>query len=410
MSTTFSRLQGRFSLGAKLVSQCDYQIEPKAFIPTAGHPFPIGGPFSEVWSAPGRLCLYVSQPGETPLYYRSTPREIVWSEHRLHLGPDAPVHKVEPGTVVEWNHGESSPIVHRIEELPNPPIAPPMKRDPIGAYLERLTTAVQQRVATLDHGSIGIAMSGGADSTLIAWILQQLNVPFTPFTACAEPTAPDAQRAIMIAKALQFPAPVLCPASMSNLDDLRVVAALYGGIGRTTRILQQGMSHLAIVRACQSHGINAIFCGHGQDDIMGRFASFYPDQQERLRTAQQNGSPQQISEVWRDIRRESVQSQPQLHEVISLYASIFRRYYIQVRMPYFDHGVLGWVFSQSTGVIPITHLYKPFVQQIMVQLGLEEFFPSNYTSTGFTRGTGFPQDIGFGDLPYYAELKEEFPK
>jgi asparagine synthetase B (glutamine-hydrolysing) len=410
MSTIYQRLQGRFRLGAAPIDQCDYQIEPTAFVSAAGHPFPIGGPFSKAWSAPGRLCLYVSQPGETPLYYRSFPREIVWSEHRLQLGPDAPIQAVEPGTVVEWVCGEAAPIVHRIESLPHPEIAAPTLRDPIGAYLDRLMNAVKQRAETVDRGAIGVAMSGGADSTLIAWVLQQLDIPLTPFVACAEPTAPDVQRAMMIAQALQMPTPVPCPVSMANLDDLRVVAALYGGIGRTTRILQQGMSHLAIVRACQSHGVTTIFCGHGQDDIMGRFASFYPDQQHRLREAQQNGSPQQISEVWRDIRRESVESQPQLHEVIALYASIFRRYSVNVRMPYFDHAVLDWVFSQSTGTIPITHLYKPFVQQIMVRLGLEEWFPKNYTSTGFTRGTGFPQDIGFADLPFYAELKQEFPK
>lgn len=389
------QLQGQYSIKSKTVRQADHQIEPQHWKTVDGYKLPVRGPFTQVTADRGTAVLYVSQPGEVPLYYSLIRGAIRWSEWSS-LPNAVPV---KPGTAVVWN--PQGVKVLTIESLPCPPIDTSYdEASAITKYKELLLAAVQRRLPADSQAPIAVAQSGGADSTLVAWALNYLGRAIVPITASSSSKSQDVLRAGKILAELGCPAPITLTIPMHDIDHLHEAVSLYGGVGRTAKHLQQAASHLAIAQKCKELGIHTIFAGHGQDDIQGRLSEVGWDGRDRLKSSENQ------SIVWRDIRVEALRKQPLLYEVIHLNAGIFRPHNIEVRMPYFDFEFMSWVLSQPTNIVPVS-THKPLVLKVLrtVLPNSQSYFPPSYSSTGFTDGAGFPRFTGVRELPFYQELQ-----
>nr|MCU0551873.1 hypothetical protein [Leptolyngbya sp. Prado105] len=173
------RLHGHYSIRSQPVTQQDFQISPCAFRVIDGIKLPIRGPFTQVVAQRGIVALYVSQPGETPLYYSMTPGWIHWSEQKLALLGKPKL--IEQGTVVIWQAGKVDSAA--IDELPCPEIGEVIPQETaIAQYQQCILNAVRLR---LKGCRVAVAQSGGADSLLITWALHQLGATVVPMTVCS---------------------------------------------------------------------------------------------------------------------------------------------------------------------------------------------------------------------------------
>ncbi|MHC5730320.1 MAG: hypothetical protein ACYTXY_40680, partial [Nostoc sp.] len=97
------RLSGKYHLKSSPVYQADLQIKPEFFVEIEGWQMPVNGPFTLVKAERGTVALYVSSPGETPLYYTATSHCLHWGEQKFRL--PSPTKRVNAGEMVIWEPG-----------------------------------------------------------------------------------------------------------------------------------------------------------------------------------------------------------------------------------------------------------------------------------------------------------------
>ena len=115
-------------------------------------------------------------------------------------------------------------------------------RDSINLAVEKLTS--------LDtaNTTIGLALSGGLDSSILATILHQLKVPFQAITIANNPNHPDIVHAQILAEQLGFPHKIVI---IQTADTKDTYWHLFN-----TFILE---------------GINKVVCGDAIDEILGGY-------------------------------------------------------------------------------------------------------------------------------------------
>lgn len=384
------RIAGSYQRKDQPLIQSDLQINPNEYVEFDGAKLPVKGPFTSAIAQFGAVTLYSSFPAEIPLYYSIVNKTVHWGELKRKL--PGKVHQVPPGTAIKIGWGTRT---WKDEKL-LPAIAPHIAlSDAIAQYKELLLLAVARRVETCPPGKIALSCSGGVDSQLIAWALLQLGVDFIPFTACTSYKSWDIYHARRNLSAMKGPIPI--PILITQevvLDQISEALTLYEDIGPTEKYMQQAISHVAIARQCAAMGITSIFNGHGQDDIQGGMRGIYkelvalPDTKEN-------------AETWRDERLRAFNDQQLAWDLNKLFSSIFRHYGVHVRMPYYDWDLMNWALSQRLNIIPIDK-NKPFIKKaasIILPPGL--WNDPNYSSTGYTKGTGW-QDAGSSKLKAFV--------
>jgi asparagine synthetase B (glutamine-hydrolysing) len=369
------RLCGHYSIRSKPVEQLDWQITPKHFKTFSGYKLPIRGPFTQVLCDRGSAVLYVSQPGEVPLYYSITPGWIHWHEQRLAL-PGKPI-RINQGEVVLWN--PKGVETQKIDELPCPAIEPDCSfLEAIKQYKALLIQAIAYRLPD-NVQTVAVSQSGGIDSLMITWGLLQLGIKPLPLTVCTGLDDPDisvAQEVLPQMGAIK-PIPILITQELLNsLVKEALLCFEDADIGN----IKMAIGNLLMARTCQEQGMDVIFNGHAQDDLHGVGGL-------ALGTYRKLTGPS--SERWRDARRKEVHD---ASGMVKMFASTFRRYGVQVRMPYYDADLLEWAFSQPTTIISVHHA-KPFARAVACSvLPPGPWLEPKYNSTGYITGAGLYED------------------
>jgi asparagine synthetase B (glutamine-hydrolysing) len=374
---------GRCSARSVPVNQLDYQIEPQHFATVEGVKLPVRGPFTQAVSNRGTAVLYVSQPGEVPLYFSFTPGWIHWHEQKLAL-PGKP-DRVPQGCALFWS--PEACHVELIEDLPLPSIAPPISQaEAIAQYQQCLLNAVKRRVGK--QRVVAVAQSGGPDSLLLTWALLQLGIQPVPLTVCTSPDVLD----ITAARAATIK--MRCPTIPIVVTEADLKPLIYEACLCLEEIessnIRMAIGNILMARKCQELGINLIFIGHGQDDVFGKGTLM------KAVVAEQIGTP---SERWRDARQVGTAATAGM---MKMFASTFRRYGVETRMPYYDSELLVWAFSQPVEVLPI-EFKKQFVHTVARACLPPGSWLNPKHSIGYLTGAGLSLKGRFKQHPLFQE-------
>lgn len=237
-----------------------------------------------------KLVLSRDRLGKKPLYVRRGLKSLRWSsaasalwERDLSINDDATqcflrfgyvidpitpregVIAVTPGTAIEIDLDSLSEKVHRVESR--------LKRKPL-SFRRLLTLAVESR--TYPNDEIGISLSGGLDSTLIAIICKELGLNVSSYTArWTDSDKPsyndDAKRAKLIAKELDIE---------HNEVEMISVESMPRYLREYVRIMEEpnnnptGISMLNLYSEMQKDGIRLALTGDGADELFGGYARY----------------------------------------------------------------------------------------------------------------------------------------
>ncbi|MFN6475328.1 asparagine synthase-related protein [Nostoc sp. DedQUE07] len=366
------RISGNYHLKSDSIYQADLQIKPDTFAEKEGWLLPINGPFTLVKAERGTAILYVSSPGETPLYYTATPASLHWGEQKLKLPKSAK--RVNPGEMIIWEPGYITkqvidnilvsnirgdyPIVSAYEE-----------------YARLILFAVQKRLATCPQSHrVAIAQSGGLDSLILAWALHTLGVEVYPLTVCTNSTNLDITAATACLENWGLkPIPIVV--ENSQIEELlkEAIACLEDV---ETSNLRMAMGSLLMARKCQELEIQSIFIGHGHDDIHGKGTL--------VKAALKHVTEGNESERWAIARKNVTLA---TGGMLKMFSSTFRSYGVHVRMPYYDRDLLNWAFSQPTSIIPVT-FDKSFVRDFATTVLPNGEWLNKKHSVGYLTGAG----------------------
>ncbi|PHK26295.1 hypothetical protein VF10_04045, partial [Nostoc linckia z13] len=376
---------GKYHLKSSPIHQIDSQINPQSFAEYEGWTLPANGPFSLVKAERGIVILYVSAPGETPLYYTAKPHSLHWGEQKFKL--PSPAKKVNAGELIIW---EPSYITKQIIDnilapkiQANYPIA-----DAYEAYTQLILNAVANRLATCPESNrVAVAQSGGLDSLLLTWALHKLGVEVYPLTVCTNPNDLDITAASACLECWGLkPIPIV----LENLETEELLKEAIACLEDTeTSNLRMAMGNLLMARKCNEIGIQSIFVGHGHDDIHGKGTLV----KAALKQVTQGEGE---SERWAIARKNVTLA---TGGMLKMFASTFRSYGVHVRMPYYDRELLNWAFSQPTSIIPVT-FDKSFVRDFANTVLPKGEWLNKKHSVGYLTGAGlsFKQPL-FKDNP-----------
>ncbi|MFN6474054.1 MAG: asparagine synthase-related protein [Nostoc sp. SerVER01] len=379
------RLSGKYDLKSSPIHQIDSQISPQSLIGYEGWTLPVNGPFSLVKAERGMVILYVSAPGETPLYYTAKPHSLHWGEQKFQL--PSPAKKVNAGELIIW---EPSYITKQIVDNI---LTPKIQTDyPIGdayqAYTELILNAVNKRLATCpENNRVAVAQSGGLDSLLLTWALHKLGVEVYPLTVCTSSSDLDITAASACLECWGLkPIPIVLENSQTEELLKEAIACLED---TETSNLRMAMGNLLMARKCNEIGIQAIFVGHGHDDIHGKGTLV----KAALKQVTQGETE---SERWAIARKNVTLA---TGGMLKMFASTFRSYGVHVRMPYYDRELLNWAFSQPSSIIPVT-FDKSFVRDFANTVLPKGEWLNKKHSVGYLTGAGlsFKQPL-FKDNP-----------
>lgn len=379
------RLRGKYQVRDPDIFQIDYQAGTTGLHSAiAGYSIPVDTPCSFVACAKGEAALYVSPPGEIPLYCTIKHGLLYWSEQKLDL-PDCHGVRISPGELLIWNPLKIESWIATTLPLPDIYLGVQTIVEAIEEYKSLLLQAVLRRIQ--GRSRVAVATSGGIDSLLIVWALLQLGVEVVPLTVCTTDTDLDIRSATQTLETWGLKSiPVAITAS--SIEELIGEALLCYEEVETYNI-RMAIGNLGMARYCYDRGIDCIFSGHGGDDIHGRgnfvkrvFGSVAGS--TGFQTTLSRIHAGNIDENWRDTRRRVTGA---TDGMLKMFAATFRRYGVRVTHPYYDWQLLTWMFSRPTAIIPVDY-EKSFAYLVAASVLPPGLWQEKKHSVGYPKGAG----------------------
>lgn len=385
------RITGSYSQKSSPVCQSQYQTKAISYASALGYKIPVRCGASLVECDRGNALLYSSWSGEIPLYYTIQNGTLYWHEQQLALPGRANL--VQKGQAVVWNRVEGI-YTEIVEEVPRPLIRSNSEvGQAVEEYKNLLISAVKSRLQSLESTTrIAVSQSGGLDSCLVAWALKELGVNFISLVACGSLDDWDYQMATQVlAEWGIVPQPVLVAVrDMPSLFDEAVLCYESHQFDN----LQMAVCNVAIARVAKSLGVTAIFNGHAHDDFMGSHGLVQAEYKKLQGTE---------SERWRDARRNAISG----IGMEKMFSTTFRRYGIEVRMPFFDTDLVEWMLAQPTTIIPVK-AKKPFARIVARKLlPPGEWSRPVYNQRGYINGAGFYEETIRPTIEHHLEAAKQ---
>jgi len=212
--------------------------------------------------------------GVRPLYYTADNDLVAFSSERRALEEIGchPVDslRVPPGHMMVMQDGqrEMRPFWAG-ESLRDKPRLANMK-DAVAAYGAALEDAIRKRVHDRDH--VGIIFSGGIDSFLVAYLVDQLGIPFTCYAAGRE-GSPDTNWSRRLCESFGWDLNVSTLSPQVMECEIPEVIGVIEDQGLIQ--VEVAMPIYAAVRAASRAGERVLLTGQGADELCGGY-SWYP--------------------------------------------------------------------------------------------------------------------------------------
>ena len=194
------------------------------------------------------------------------------------------------------------------------------------AYREVLVEAVRKRIAGL--GRVGLILSGGVDSVLIAAIAKELGAELVGYVACTE-EASDVDFARKAADQIGFPLRINYLDDQSILEFIpKVIATIED---RSLGQVEVGIPIMASVELAHEDGQIVLLTGQGTDELFGGYPWY-------RRIVELEGYEEFESRMWSDLNL-------LYKETLEREDKIAMAYGIELRVPYLDPEVIKVAFS-----------------------------------------------------------------
>lgn len=214
--------------------------------------------------------------GVRQLYYANTPAGIAFSSERkpllaLSANGDFQIERLLPGHMARLDHEKVINTCFWMPELIRSTESISNAQQALSLYDEAIKSALRKRV--IGRKRVGIIFSGGIDSFLIAYLVKQMGVPFTCYTAGRGKEAKDLKWAIELADRFAFP---LKYRVLSKNDISELLPELIKDIeDHSFNQVEVAVPIYASVRMAQEAGERVILTGQGADELFGGYA-WYP--------------------------------------------------------------------------------------------------------------------------------------
>jgi asparagine synthase (glutamine-hydrolysing) len=245
---------------------------------------------------------------------------------RALAGKDVETHRLEPGHMMIAAPGE-----FRVEAFwhPSDLRSEEVVDDP-NRGIDKYDTAIKESIRKRISGRprVGIIYSGGIDSFLVAYLVKQMGVPFTCYTAGRD-GAEDIQWARNTAERFDLPLKVktlttddiesLIPEVMQTIEDY------------SFNQVEVAIPVFASVRMAQENGELVVLTGQGADELFGGYP-WYPN------VVLQEGFSEFTNRSWEDtmlLYKECLEREDKIAMAHSL----------ELRVPFLDPDVIRTAFS-----------------------------------------------------------------
>ncbi|MGD8413084.1 MAG: asparagine synthetase B [Candidatus Latescibacterota bacterium] len=243
------------------------------------------------------------------------------------LGRNADIHRLPPGhmMVIEPGRHELKEFWHPERLKSNDLIMD--ANEAIREYSKVLKEAVRKRIH--DRERVGVIYSGGIDSFLIAYLVQQMGVPFTCYVAGRDSGSSDIEWARRTAEEHGFPLKVKL---LSEEEIEEIIPDVIRTIeDHSLNQVEVAIPVFASVRMAQEAGERVVLTGQGADELFGGYP-WYSTIVDR------EGYNSFLERSWEDtflLYKECLEREDQIAMAHS----------IELRVPYLDPEVIRFAFS-----------------------------------------------------------------
>ena len=206
----------------------------------------------------------------------------------------------------------------------------------VNAYEEALHSAMHKRLAAMNHiRKIGVLLSGGADSCLIARLLHDvasgLGMEAIAYTA-GLPDSPDVNFAREFAEELGVKHEV----KMLNMDGIEeYVPKVVEAIEDSDFVqVETGIGLYAAIEMASQDGIRVIFSGQGPDELWGGY-SWYP------KVLAKDGRQELCRRMWDDFSRADIETLDRENKIAMAHG-------VELFFPYLDSEVVNVAMSVAS--------------------------------------------------------------
>jgi asparagine synthase (glutamine-hydrolysing) len=239
----------------------------------------------------------------------------------------AKIHRVLPGEmlIINWNELTQKKFwtPDRIERTG----AIETMQDAMKIYDGALKRATRKRLAGRDR--VGILYSGGIDSVLVAYLVQQSGVPFTCYTAGTASGSTDVDWARRTAEKFGFPLEII---TLTPEEIERLLPEVINTIeDQSLNQVEVAIPMYAAIRRAQEAGERVVLTGQGVDEIFGGY-SWYAKMVDR------HGYDRFSEQSWEDtflLYKECLEREDKIAMAHS----------IELRVPFLDPEVIEAAFA-----------------------------------------------------------------
>ncbi|MFT4313013.1 MAG: diphthine--ammonia ligase, partial [Candidatus Woesearchaeota archaeon] len=290
--------------------------------------------------------------GEKPLYYAKKGREFQFaSEKKVLDAKSEEIFELNPRILLTYDLDTGEITEHQRPFFEKEPELTESLDEITKNVAQKLETVIAQQVPTQ---KIGVLFSGGIDSTILAYILQKLHVPFTCYVAGlqSDTESDDVFMAQKIAKAYGFPIEVV----KLDLDETAKILPDVMDIIESSNVIKVGVAlpfYICAQRA-RKDGVKVLFSGLGSEEI---FAGYQRHAQSIDINAECVSGLRKIYE--RDLYRDDLITMSQT---------------IELRLPFLDTDFVAYALRIPAKYKIQNEIKKYVLRKAAILLGLDETF------------------------------------
>lgn len=301
----------------------------------------LDGMFAFAWTSlrnPDLIFLARDRFGEMPLHLGSAKdaggqwRQVFASEYKALQAMGCPaksIHDVPPGHTVTLSR-EGWAEAHLWYDPPAAPFVPQPTRDTASARLySLLETAVLDRM--MSDVPICTLLSGGLDSSIVAYFLARATPLLTAYTAVYDAASRDLRLARRVAAHLRIRL-IEVPVPTPTADDLAHVVSVIEMPHKAQ--IEIGWPCLKLAERMQADGCKVTFSGEGSDELFGSYGLAYHGIQKM---------------GWHAFRKDSFLTQARKNFMRA--NKIFMGHSVECRLPFLHYPLVEYVLGLSQTVV-----------------------------------------------------------
>ncbi len=298
------------------------------------------------------ITIYRDKVGVKPVYYGENKKFIAFASEKRSLWKIGIASKrLRPGELIEINHSNNYRKI--IDKMKKVPIYYQDKMNAMEAYRVTLVNAVKKRL--VGQEKVGVLLSGGVDSSLVASIAKEIVPEVIGYTGGIEGSA-DLINAKIAAQSLGIPIKIRFLNHDTILEILpKVVEAIED---RDLLQIEAALPMFAALKLAKSEGIRVVLSGQGADELFAGYEWYPPIYKDK-------GEKVLLDNMWDDINN-AYKDTLEREDKMSMWHAV------ELKFPFLDPEVIkiSMMINPRLKINCNTGLGKVIHRQLAEELGI----------------------------------------